>query len=167
MQFYELEFSRDPLKMWQKLKTRPPVSKDGYNSLYDFCKATSRYHFDESRDDIAELDGDCPPVIPVGNFGGDWDEAVQKLIKQTQPADFKFRTTTRKDTTNDWEENDFRKWGYNIDGGYTIANRKLKPELDDSMKYLVDQFHFEKPGIVKFDVQMPGQCFYWLSLIHI
>ena len=42
MQFYELEFSRDPLKMWQKLKTRPPVSKDGYNSLYDFCKATSR-----------------------------------------------------------------------------------------------------------------------------
>ena len=47
-----------------------------------------------------------------------------------------------------------RKWGYNIDGGYTIANRKLKTELDDSMKYLVDPFHFEKPGIVKFDVQM-------------
>ena len=161
MQFYELEFSRDPLQMWEKLKTKPPVSKEGYNSLYDFCKATSRYHFDETRDDIAELDSDCPPVIPVGHFGGDWDEAVQKLIEQTQPADFKFRTTTRKDTTNDWEENDFRKWGYNIDGGYTIANRKLKPELDDSMKFLVDQFRFEKPGIVKFDVQMPGQCFYW------
>ena len=67
------------------------------------------------------------PCYTVGNFGGDWDEAVQKLIEQTQPADFKFRTTTRKDTTNDWEENDFRKWGYNIYGGYTIANRKLKP----------------------------------------
>ena len=73
-----------------------------------FVKQLVDNHFDETRDDIAELDSDCPIVISVGNFGGDWDEAVQKLIEQTQSADFKFRTTTRKDTTNDWEENDFQ-----------------------------------------------------------
>ena len=51
------------------------------------------------------------------------------------------------------------KWGYNIHGGYTIANRKLKPELDDSMKFLVDPPGFEKSGIVKFDVQMSWTVF--------
>ena len=49
-----------------------------------FVKQQVDIHFDETRDDIAELDSDCPSVIKVGNFGGDWDEAVQKLIKQTQ-----------------------------------------------------------------------------------
>tara|TARA_B110000977_G_C11055277_1_gene483828 strand:+ start:1213 stop:2007 length:795 start_codon:yes stop_codon:yes gene_type:complete len=161
MNFYDIEFSRNPLNMWNKLKTKSPVKKEGYNSLYDFCKATSRYHFDETVDDIAQLDTDCPPIIPIGNIAGDWDQEVKKLSKETTPATFGFRTTTRADITNAWEENDFKKWGYNIDGGYTIANRTIRPELEESLQFIVDSFGFEKPGVVKFDVQMPGQCFYW------
>lgn len=161
MQPYKIEYSRNALEMWNRLKTQPPVDKQGYDSLYDFCKATSRYHFDESVNDLNTLDTDCPVVIPVKRFSGDWDNAVQELINSAEPANFKFRTQTRKDATNNWEENDFRKWGYDIDGGYTIANRILKPNLTDALYHIVESFGFEEPGIVKFDVQMPGQCFYW------
>lgn len=161
METFKINYDNNALYQWNNLKTLPPVSRDGYDSLYDFCKATSRYHFDERRNDLYLLDSDCPAVIPVKRFDGDWDNAVQELIESAEPATFGFRKTTRKDGTNSWEENDFRKWGYDIDGGYTIANRILQPKLQDALQHIVDAFGFADPGIVKFDVQMPGQCFYW------
>jgi hypothetical protein len=161
LETYKIEYSRNALSIWNSLKTLSPVPRDGYNSLYDYCRATSRYHFDENRNDLISLDTDCPVVIPVKRFSGDWDNAVNELIKESNPASFKFRTTTRKSITNEWEENDFRRWGYDIDGGYTIANRILNPKLKDALHYVVESFGFVEPGIIKFDVQMPGQCFYW------
>ena len=74
-------------------------------------------------------------------------------------------SATGAGATYSWEENDFRRWGYDIDGGYTIANRKFKPHgtsaWNDALQYILDCFGFEQPGVVKLDVQMPGQCFYW------
>ena len=161
MQEYRVEYSRNPGNVWESLKTLPPVSKENYNSLYEFSKATSRYHFNETVSDLESLDSDCPAVIPVKHFDANWNQAVSELIVQAKPADFGFRKTTRLSGNNVLEENDFRRWGYDIDGGYTIANRILNPNLQEPLQYILDCFGFEKPGIVKFDVQMPGQCFYW------
>ncbi len=165
MQTYKIEYSRSPYDMWNSLKTLPPVDKEGHDSLFEFSKKTSRYHFDENANDLELLDTDTPPVIPVCRFDGNWDEAVAELCSNTQPATFGFRATKRKNLNNEWEENDFRKWGYDIDGGYTIANRMFKPQFEkgwnEALQHILDCFGFEKPGQVKFDVQMPGQCFYW------
>ena len=160
-EFYKIEYSRNPLEQWNRLKTQPPVDKEGYDSLYDFCQATSRYHFQEDQSDLDSFDSDCPAVIPITRFSGEWLDQVTALSEQTSPATFNSRKTTRLKNNNNWEENDFRRWGYDIDGGYTIANRLLKPSLTDDLQDIVRGFGFADPGIVKFDVQMPGQCFYW------
>lgn len=160
-EFYKIQYNNNPLEQWNKLKTLPPVSKDGYDSLYDFCRATSNYHFDENKSDLDSFDTDCPAVIPIKRFEGDWSELVEILSTQTAPATFDKRKQTRLENNNNWEENDFRRWGYDIDGGYTIANRLLRPELVGDLERIVNDFGFAEPGIVKFDVQMPGQCFYW------
>lgn len=165
MQFYKIEYSRNPGKMWNSLETAPVADKHGYDSLWDWCKSTSRYHFDTTVDDLPSLDTNCPVVIPVRKFSGDWDAAVAEIAEQTKKATFGFRSEKRKDANNEWEENDFRKWGYDIDGGYTIANRIFKPQYakgwNDALQYILDCFGFDTPGQTKLDVQYPGQCFYW------
>ena len=160
MQFYNIEYSKNPFDQWNKLKTNPPVDKQGYDSLYEFCKATSRYHFDETINDLESFDSDCPVVIPIKNFTGNWKEQVNNLTQETKPELFAKRAGRRMPTNNDLEANDFKKWGYDIDT-YAIANRVLKPELTDELKSIVESFCFVEPCVVKFDVQMPGQCFYW------
>ena len=165
MDFYKIEYSRNPGNTWKSLKTNPVVDPKNYESLWHWSKDASRYHFDRTKSDVASLDTDCPVVIPIRRFSGDWDSAVQEIAEQTAPATFDMRSTKREDKNNSWEENDFRRWGYDIDGGYTIANRKFKPHgtsaWNDALQYILDCFGFEQPGVVKLDVQMPGQCFYW------
>ena len=155
MNFYKIEYSRNPGNMWESLKTNPPVSRDAYDSLYEWAKVTSRYHFSD-KEDISSLDTDCPAVIPITRF----DVKEIPNIDMTQPATFAKRASSRKNNNNKMEEHDFRTWGYDIDGGYTILNRKSKPELPSSLQQQIDQFGFEEPH-VRYDVQMPGQCFYW------
>lgn len=159
--FYKIEYSKNALETWKSLETATPKTKEGYDSLYQFSKDTSRYHFDENFDDTKLLGTNMSPVIPIKRFDGDWADEVAKLCKESKPATFGFRKETRTGTTNSLEENDFRSWGYDIDGGYTIANRIRKPELPAILQNIVDSFGFESPYNVKFDVQMPGQCFYW------
>ena len=35
---YEIEYSNNPYEVWNSLETLPPVSPDGHDSLYEFCK---------------------------------------------------------------------------------------------------------------------------------
>ena len=34
MDFYKIEYSRNPATMWSNLQTLPPTDKDDYKSLY-------------------------------------------------------------------------------------------------------------------------------------
>lgn len=155
MHFYKIEYSRNPATMWKKLKTIEPTDRKNFKSLYKWAKSTSRYHFTD-KEDLSSLDTDCPAVIPITRF----DISDLPSIEMTQPATFAKRASTRKNNNNEMEEHDFRTWGYDIDGGYTILNRKSKPELPTSLQQQIDKLGFKDPH-VRFDVQMPGQCFYW------
>ena len=163
LQQYKIDYTRNPLEAWNGLKTSPPVDKKDYDGLFDFCKASSGYHFDETVDDIAGLTGDFPAVIPIKRFSGDWDDAVKELSQHVVPATFDIRKKPRMQTNNDFEEHDFRQAGYDIDGGYAPVSRIWRPELHGALQEIVDAFGFDfsQPGNVKFDVQMPGQVFYW------
>ena len=63
-----MKFDNVPEWDWRNLKTKEPVDYTNYDSLFEFCKATSNYHFDETRDDTV---GDIPTHIPVCEFGFD------------------------------------------------------------------------------------------------
>lgn len=155
MDIYQIEYSRNPATMWSNLKTADPTDKDNYTSLYDWCKSMSNYHF-ENKSDLESLESDLPVVIPITRF----DITDIPEINVTRPATFSRRAETRESENNRMEENDFRRWGYDIDGGYTILNRKFKPELPDSLKEIINSLGMKEPKI-RYDVQMPGQCFYW------
>ena len=153
MNFYKIEYSRNPADMWKNLKTATPTNKDDYTSLFEWCKSMSNYHFSDVED---SLDNDVPAVIPISNFN------VTDIpnFNVTNPATFSRRAKSRGNENNKMEEADFRRWGYDIDGGYTILNRKAQPELPYSLQNIIDKFKMKEPK-VRYDVQMPGQCFYW------
>lgn len=174
LNFYQINYDHSPYEVWNSLKTNPPVDSSNYDSLFQFCKDTSRYHFDNSVNDLQLIGTDISPVIPICRFIGDWDADVQDLYSQSQPATFNNRSKPRRNITNNFEENDFRRWGYDIDGGYAINNRTIvkngKVDPDDVIdrketkpfiKKIQDMFHLLPPLAVKLDVQKPGQCFYW------
>jgi len=83
-----MKFDKSPYELWKNLKTKEPVSYKDYAGLFEFCKATSLYHFDDNKDDT---DCDPPTHIPICNFTGDWDEEVKQLMSQTEPATFDYR----------------------------------------------------------------------------
>ena len=153
MNFYKIEYSRNPADMWSNLKTATPTNKDDYTSLFEWSKSMSNYHFSDVED---SLDTNLPAVIPITNF----DITDVPDPKITNPATFDRRKKNRGSENNKMEESDFRRWGYDIDGGYTILNRRSKPELPNSLQNIINKFGMKEPK-VRYDVQMPGQCFYW------
>jgi hypothetical protein len=155
MDLYELEFSRNPKTMWSNLKTADPTDREKYTSLFEWSKSMSNYHFTDASD-LNSLDSDLPSVIPITNFN------ISDIpdIDRTKPATFARRSKNRKSRNNEMEEADFRRWGYDIDGGYAIVNRRTRPELPSTLQSIVDKFGMKNLNI-KFDVQKPGQCFYW------
>ena len=155
MDIYQIEYSRNPGTMWTNLKTADPTDKEQFTSLYDWCKSMSNYHFSDASD-LASLDSDLPALVPITNFN------ISDIpdISVTNPATFDRRARNRGSENNKMEEADFRRWGYDIDGGYTILNRKAQPELPDKLQAVINKFDMKDPKI-RYDVQMPGQCFYW------
>lgn len=163
----EINYSKSPFDLWTNLQTAKPVNVQGFNGLYDFCKATSLYHFDNSIDDRYST----PPVIvPLCRFEGNWDEEVKIMTSATEPATFDYRAETRLDNNNSMEYNDFKTWGYNVDteNPYVVLNRTRHAALTPLLQKISDIFQFEHPGRlsggkpnIKFDVQKPGQMFYW------
>lgn len=154
MDFYKIEYSRSPKEMWQELETIAPTNKDTYKSLYHWSKSTSRYHFTDAQD-LSSLDTNCPVVIPITRF----DITQVPDVTVTEPATFSKRAAKRQSANNDMEQHDFTTWGYDLDN-YVILNRKNKPKLPQELQQHIDKFGFKDPH-VKYDVQMPGQCFYW------
>jgi hypothetical protein len=162
-----MDFDRKPYDQWTGLKTAPPVAHEGFDSLYEFCKSTSLYHFDESVDDSVS---DPPIIIPICKFVGDWDSEVQEMTANTEPATFDYRAETRWDNNNTLEYKDFKRWGYNVDGEnpYVVLNRTRRATLTPLLQKIADTFKLENPAMlgggkpnIKYDVQMPGQMFYW------
>lgn len=155
MDIYQIEYSRNPGTMWTNLKTADPTDRENFTSLYNWCKSMSNYHFTNASD-INSFDSELPVLIPITNFN------ILDIpdIDITNPATFDRRSRSRGSENNKMEEADFRRWGYDIDGGYTILNRKAQPELPASLQNVVDKFGMKEPK-VRYDVQMPGQCFYW------
>ena len=95
-----MEFNNNPEWEWTNLSTKDPVDYKDYSSLFEFCKATSNYHFDETRDDSV---GDVPTHIPICEFKGDWEEESANLIQSTTPATFNYRSDIRMDNNNTLE----------------------------------------------------------------
>ena len=155
MDFYKIEYSRNPTKMWRNLNTANPTDKSDYQSLFEWSKSMSNYHFSD-KEDLTSLDSDLPVVIPITRF----EITDVPDAKETKPATFARRSNGRGSENNRMEENDFRRWGYDIDGGYTILNRRSQPELPNSLEKIIENIGMEDAR-VRYDIQMPGQCFYW------
>ena len=155
MHFYKIEYSHNPAKMWRNLKTADPTERSNYSSLYNWCRSMSNYHFTD-QEDLSSLDSTLPVVIPITRFN------IDEIPDPTkpEPATFEKRGRGRGSENNKMEENDFRRWGYDIDNGYTILNRWSRPDLPKSLKDIIDKFEMIEPQ-VRYDIQMPGQCFYW------
>jgi len=162
-----MDFDKSPYELWSNLKTAEPVSYEKFDGLYEFCKATSRYHFDPTVDDTTS---EIPVVVPICRFSGNWADEVIAMTEQTFPATFDYRSETRQDNNNSMEYNDFKRWGYNVEGenSYTVLNRTRHAELPPLLQQMSDLFGFEHPALltggkpnIKFDVQKPGQMFYW------
>lgn len=161
-------FNNNPHQQWLNLQTASPTNYKDYNSLFDFCKSTSRYHFDRTVDDTTS---DPPIYIPICRFIGNWDDEVKELTSKAEPATFDFRAEVRADNNNNLEYNDFKKWGYNVDAtenSYAVLNRVRQSKMPDIFKKMNDVLGLDtmqaapRPGAnLKFDVQMPGQMFYW------
>jgi len=99
-----MNFDKNSYELWNNLKTADPVSYKGYDSLYEFCKATSLYNFDKSK----PVEYEPPLVVPICQFSGDWIDEVREMTEQTFPATFDYRAETRRDNNNSMEYNDFK-----------------------------------------------------------
>jgi hypothetical protein len=163
-----IEYNTSPYDQWVSLKTKDPVTYHGFDGLYDFCKATSLYDFNKK---VGDPVGDIPNYIPICRFYGEWENDVKQMMAQTEPATFDFRSNPRFDNNNNLEYNDFKKWGYKVDGeddSYAVLNRIRHADLPESMIKIAELFGFDHPAgkkskkpNIKFDVQLPGQMFYW------
>jgi len=168
MQNLPITYDNDPYEQWYNLKTKEPILKGDHDSLFEFCKKTSNYHFDESVDDRYS---NPPVIIPLCRFKGDWIDEVRKLSKQATPASFDFRAETRADNNNDMEFNDFKRWGYDVGedgkGSYHVLSRIRHTRLPDKLQKMADTLGVVGPNNpdnlanIKFDTQRPGQSFYW------
>lgn len=172
-----MNFDKNSYELWNNLRTAEPVSYKGFDSLFEFCKSTSLYNFDKSM----PSDYEPPLIVPICQFRGDWIEEVLEMTEQTFPATFDYRAESRRDNNNTMEYNDFKRWGYNVDGNdsegaYTILNRTRHAKLTPILQKMADIFKFSHPAHtggaaaaqhggagpnIKFDVQKPGQMFYW------
>ena len=75
------------------------------------------------------------------------------------------------DNNNKLEYNDFKKWGYDIESeenSYAVLNRYMQKDFPRVFKKIAKLFCFDHPAgkkngkpNIKFDVQIPGQMFYW------
>jgi len=162
----EINYKKNPFDLWNSLKTKAPVTHQGFDSLYDYCKASSQYHFDENIED--GIDKELPVIVPICRFEGDWLDEARTMSAKTVPATFDYRAETRWDNNNSLEYNDFKRWGYDVDNGYVILNRLRHAVLATTFQKMSNLFRFEHPGRlsggkpnIKFDVQKPGQMFYW------
>ncbi len=93
-------------------------------------------------------------------------------MAESEPATFGFRAKPRLERANDLEYNDFKRWGYDVDGDngspYVILNRYRKQStIPKVFMDIIEKFGFNYPTgngapmpNFKFDCQMPGQLFY-------
>jgi hypothetical protein len=147
---------------YTNLVTKPPVSSQGYDSLYEWCKSTSNYHFDMDRED--QRLGSCvnPLYIPLTRFEGDWADDLAHMTELAKPFSFDLRGKPRLQNNNEMEKNDFDRWGYVTEGDnpYIVFNR-AKVELVGKLKKIAELFHLDIPTVSRVDIQYPGQMFYY------
>jgi hypothetical protein len=163
-----MDFNNNFYEEFMSIKTRPPVSSDGFDSQWEFLKATSYYHFDNTIEDTRT--GTCvnPIYIPVANFKGDWDADVKTAKDMSEPhvpyvqnvqAKKIAGTFTRR---NQFERNDMERWGYIKKGvpPYVAVNRGNDANFG-FFKKIADLFHFDRITSIRCDVQHPGHAFYY------
>ena len=157
-----MEFDNNFYEEYMNLKTKPPVGKEGFDSLYEFCKASSYYHFDNNIKDTRLGVCENPLYLPLCRFTGDWSAEIDQLEPLTKPFTFDLRGQPRLQTNNDMEKNDFDNWGYTVDGDkpYIVLDR-AKTDLVGKFGKLVEMFGFNYPQVHRFDIQKPGQMFYY------
>lgn len=165
-----MNFNNNPYEQWTNLKTADPVDYKDYDGLFNFCKATSNYHFDETIDDT-DPTANPPVIIPICNFQGNWDNEINQMSAIAEPATFDYRSDVRQDNNNNLEYQDFKKWGYKVDAEdenpYVLLDRVRHTDMPVIFQKIVDVFKMTHPNgrrpdaNVKFDVQRPGQLFYW------
>jgi hypothetical protein len=163
-----MDFSNNFYEEFVNIKTRPPVSADDYDSQWEFAKATSYYHFDNSIEDTRIGSFINPLYIPLANFKGNWDEDIKKISATAGPmtpyvpnielAKLNSNITRR----NYFERNDMERWGYIKKGQppYVAINRGKGANFG-LFKKVANLFHFLEPVNVRCDFQHPGHAFYY------
>lgn len=157
-----MKFDNNFYEEYMNIKTKPPVKKEGFDSLYEYCRATSHYHFDNNIKDDRATTCENPLYIPLCNFTGDWSSEIAEMTGLAKPFTFDLRGQPRLQNNNNMERNDFDKWGYVTDGDqpYIVLNR-AKTDVVGKLEKIADLFHLTYPQVIRYDVQLPGQMFYY------
>jgi hypothetical protein len=162
-----MNFDNDFYQEFINIKTKPPVSKEGFDSQWEFLKATSYYHFNPDIEDQRVGTCENPLYIPLANFQGDWSEELDQLIEQSQPWSptagyYDPHNTDHQSRRHVFENNDYYRWGYAHNGQdrYIALNRVRKAAIG-KFKKIAELFHLEEPYNTRCDIQFPGYCFYY------
>lgn len=158
-----MDFNNNSYEEFMSIKTKPPVSAEGFDSQWDFLKATSYYHFDPQIED--QRIGTCenPLYIPLTRFQGDWTDDLQRLMSEASPATIGAKTIVPDSTNYDkkrsyFENKDLWTWGYNRDQPYQPLIRTR--HAVGVLQKIADMFAFENLWI-KCDIQLPNNAFYF------
>lgn len=165
-----MDFNNDFYQEFMSIKTKPPVSSEGFDSQWEFLKATSYYHYDPQIEDQRLGTCENPLYIPLANFQGDWSRELEMISSMAQPwtpqVGKKQGIPVGEPNLDDYhlkrnyfEDNDLWRWGYTKeDRDYTALSR-VRATVG-SLAKIVDMFHFSEVW-AKCDIQLPGQMFYY------
>lgn len=135
------------------MNEKPIPNPDEYVSRYEFSKATSRYHFDDSADDDSN-----PPFKQVGRFIGDWQRELEFMAAFVRPNTYRTRMKGKTPYLDKLETHDLEHIGVGIDH---VLHNKSTQNLTPTFLKMIDHLGFDKSKEIlpSFHIQMPGQVF--------
>jgi hypothetical protein len=128
-----------------------------YDSLWDWTKSRSNYHFDNNRVDAP---GSVYKVL--GKFENTWSHLLDDIKQKSFSSTWSNITTTgggkQRPVSYEKRKNDIAKGGGNIDE-IQLTNITENPTQYPEFKKIVDYFHLDGPVESRFHVQLTGQMF--------
>jgi hypothetical protein len=128
-----------------------------YDSLWEWTKSRSTYHFDNDR-----VDSPGSVFKVLGKFENTWSHLIDDIKQQSFPSNWGNITMTgggvQKPVSYDKRGQDIAAGGGDIDK-IQLTNITENPTQYAEFKKIVDYFHLEGPVEPRFHVQLTGQMF--------
>lgn len=140
--------------MEKKVNLSVPLSE--FDSLWEWTKSRSTYHFDKWR-----TDAPGSTYKTLGRFENTWSHLIQEIKEKSFPTNWGNITTSgggvQKPVSYDKRGRDIAQGGGNIDK-IQLTNLAENPWQYPEFKKIIDYFHLE-PIEARFHVQLTGQMF--------